>query len=323
MHILVVGGAGYIGSHIVLDLLERGRKVTVFDNLSTGSEENLFKEARFVKGDILAESDLDRLFEESSFDAVIHLAALKAAGDSMNQPERYARHNIIGSLNLLTRAGQHGIRYFLFSSTAAVYGIPNFLPVDESHPCNPTNFYGVTKLQFEQQLAWFSRLKGFRFGLLRYFNAAGYDPKGRVGGIEMHARNLIPVVMETAAGKRDCIEIFGDDYPTRDGTCIRDYVHVSDLAQAHAMVLEYMEEKDQNLVINLGTEAGYSVKEVIAITEQITGKSIPIKLSPRRPGDPATVVATAAKAQELLGWEPRHSSLEEIIATTWAIYQHL
>lgn len=323
MHILVVGGAGYIGSHIVLDLLAKGHQVTVFDNLSTGRAENLFEGASFRKGDLLSESDMDGLFDGQTFQAVIHLAALKAVGDSMIYPERYVQHNVVGSLNLLTRAVENGIRFFLFSSTAAVYGKPDFLPVDESHSCNPTNYYGVTKLQFEQHIQWFSRLKGFRYGLLRYFNAAGYDPEQRVEGIETQARNLIPLVMEVACGLREKLAVFGSDYPTRDGSCIRDYVHVTDLASAHTRVLEYLEKENKDLLINLGTEVGYSVKEVISITEKITGRAIPLQISPRRPGDSASVVATAARARALLGWEPLHSSLEEIISTTWNIYKKL
>jgi len=320
LNVLVVGGAGYIGAHVTLALLARGHRAVVFDNLSTGWECNLSGDAHFVLGDILDGDALDGVLSVGSFDAVVHLAALKAAGDSMDQPERYANHNILGSLRLIEKAIAHGASHFLFSSSAGVYGEPQYLPIDESHPLAPVNFYGFTKLEVERCLAWFSRLRNLRYGSLRYFNAAGYDPHGRVPGLDRDPKNLIPIVMEAALGRREVL-VFGDDYDTRDGSCVRDYVHVSDLADAHVLALERMACDNRDLVLNLGSETGHSVLEVIAAAERVVGRPIPHNFAVRREGDPATLVASAAKARELLGWTPRFSDLETMLAHTWPRYQ--
>ncbi len=319
MNVLVAGGAGYIGSHVVLELLEAGHQVVVLDNLSSGHEINLFPAAHFAKLDLLDRAGLQALFEVSRFDAVVHLAALKAANDSMHQPERYSHQNITGSLNLIQAASAGGVRLFAFSSSAAVYGEPEYLPVDEQHPCRPENYYGFTKLQIEQQLAWFSRLRGMRCACLRYFNAAGYDIEGRVRGLERDPRNLIPIVLEVAVGLRPQLDIFGQDYDTPDGTCLRDYVHVSDLARAHVQVLEHMAAHDRDLTLNLGSDEGHSVTEVLKVAEQVVGHPLPHAYVARRAGDPARLIASSARARQLLGWSPRHSSLETMIASAWQV----
>ncbi len=321
MRVLVLGGAGYIGSHVVLDLLKNGHQVTVFDDLSTGDEANLFADTRVVIGDILEEKTLERLLQTADFDAAIHLAALKAAGDSMREPQRYAHHNLRGAIALINQLTAHGVRRVLFSSSAAVYGDPRYVPMDEEHPTEPTNFYGFTKLQVEQYLSWLNKLGQADFASLRYFNAAGYDPEGRVKGLEREPKNLIPVTMEVAAGKRQRLEIFGKDYDTRDGTCIRDYVHVSDLAAAHTRAMERLQETGESFILNLGSETGYSVLEVFHAAERILGKSISHAFAARRPGDPAVLTASAAKARDLLGWRPRHSDLRTILETTWRMYR--
>lgn len=320
MRVLVVGGAGYIGSHVVMDLLGKGHEVTVFDDMSTGLEINLFPEAQFVKGDILNPADLENLLALASFDAVIHLAALKAAGDSMFQPERFAHHNITGSLNLLNAVSKAGIRKFVFSSTAAVFGDPEYLPVDEHHPMDPTNYYGFTKLQFEGHLKWFAKLRDLNFVSLRYFNAAGYDPDLRVKGLEVNPKNLIPIVMEVAMGTRAQLQIYGSDYETRDGTCIRDYIHVNDLADAHTRALDHMAAGGEPAILNLGSETGSTVLEVVACARKITGKDIPYTLVDRRKGDPPQLVASAKTARAVLGWDAKLSDLENLIASTWRAY---
>lgn len=319
--ILVVGGAGYIGSHVVQAFLEANFKVTVFDNLSSGLEINLFKQARFVRGDVQNREQLKELFTEN-FDAVIHLAALKAAGESMEIPEKYAYQNINGTMNLLEAISLSKTRIIVFSSSAAVYGMPSYLPLDENHPVDPINFYGFTKYEVERFLDWYDRLKEIKYASLRYFNAAGYDPGGDILGLETAPANLIPVVMETAAGIRDSMSIFGDDYPTPDGTGIRDYIHVTDLAKAHLMAYQNIKISEQSLTLNLGTGKGHSVLEVIRMTEKVTGKKLNYVITNRREGDPAELYTGSKTAWDTLGWEPEFSNLESLIKTTWQVYQH-
>lgn len=320
LRVLVVGGAGYIGAHVVLELLAQGHWVTVFDNLSTGCLDNLPEEAHFVEGDVLVPGTLERLLEQAAFDAVIHLAGLKAAGESMTDPEGYGTHNIWGGMRLLHACTRAGIRLWVFSSSAAVYGDPAYLPVDEHHPCEPTNFYGYTKLAIERHLAWFEQLRDIRFVSLRYFNAAGYDTAGRVPGLERQPRNLIPIILETAKGWREQVAIYGDDYDTPDGTCVRDYIHVSDLAVAHGLALKYLVDGGPSLCCNLGSETGYSVRQVVAAADRICGRPISQRIDGRRLGDPPTLVATAALARERLGWQAKHSSLEHILSSAWSVY---
>jgi len=320
MNVLVIGGAGYIGSHVSRVLLDRGHKVTVFDNLSSGCKENLFDEAAFVEGDILDTAALSKVMN-GGFHALIHLAAFKAAGESMTHPEKYSVNNITGTLNILNCAAATGIKAVVFSSSAAVYGEPKYLPMDENHPLNPENYYGFTKLEIERFLDWYDKLKGVRYAALRYFNAAGYDAKGRVTGLERNPANLLPIIMEVAAGVREKLEIFGDDWDTQDGTCIRDYVHVSDLAQAHALALEHLVKEGKSFTVNLGSENGISVKSMLETARAVTGRSIPAVIAPRRAGDPVKVVASSSKARELLGWKACSSDVETLISSTWNIYQ--
>jgi UDP-glucose 4-epimerase len=320
MHVLAVGGAGYIGSHVVRALLDRGHKVTVFDNLSSGARENLFKEAAFIHGDIMNYEQIRQALK-GGIDAFIHLAAFKAAGESMISPEKYSMNNINGTINLLNAAMDCGVKKMVFSSSAAIYGEPKYLPVDESHPVEPQNYYGFTKLEIERFLQWYDRLKGLRYAALRYFNAAGYDIDQRIHGLERNPENLLPVVMETAVGIRTHLSIFGDDYETEDGTCIRDYVHVNDLADAHVKSLEYITENDSSITVNLGSQNGISVKEMVQKAREITGKAIPVQIAARRAGDAAKMVASSKEAHRILGWKANHSDVDTLISSTWRVYK--
>jgi UDP-glucose 4-epimerase len=320
MNALIIGGAGYIGSHVARELLDRGDRVTVFDNLSSGLEQNLFPDADgFVKADILDYAALKQTMQRG-FDALVHLAAFKAAGESMLKPEKYSLNNIAGSVNILNAAAETGVKRIVFSSSAAVYGEPKYLPVDEAHPTEPENYYGFTKLEIERLLGWYDRLKGIRFAALRYFNAAGYDAQGRITGREQNPANLLPVIMETAAGIRAEMQLFGTDYDTRDGTCVRDYIHVSDLAAGHAAALGYLTEHDRSLTVNLGSETGVSVREMLDAARRLTGKTVAVKTAGRRAGDPAALTASSQRARETLGWSARHSDVETLVKTTWNVY---
>lgn len=320
MKVLIIGGAGYIGSHVARLFADSGLSVDVADNLSTGRKDNLFPEYGFFQGDILDYPWLEGLMKRGGYKAVVHLAAAKAAGESMIVPQKYATHNIAGTINILNAACEAGIEALVFSSSAAVYGEPAYLPVDEEHPKEPENFYGFTKLEIERFLAWYEKLKGLKFAALRYFNAAGYDPAGRVHGLEKNPANLIPVIMEVAAGIRPKMQVFGTDYPTRDGSGIRDYVHVSDLAQGHLLALNYVLKQQRSLTVNLGSESGLSVLEILEAARRISGKTIPADIVERRPGDPASLVASSSKARELLGWKAQYSDLDSLITTSWKAY---
>lgn len=320
MRVLVIGGAGYIGSHVVKELMSKGHKVTVFDNLSSGLKQNLFKENGFIKGDILKVKDLEKAFAKG-FDAFIHLAAFKAAGESMVAPEKYSVNNINGTINILNAAVKYNCLNMVFSSSAATFGEPQYLPIDENHPKNPENYYGFTKLKIEEFMAWYDRLKGLKFAALRYFNAAGYDPEGVLYGLEKNPANLLPVMMEVACGKREKLCVFGSDYPTRDGTCIRDYIHVTDLASAHVMALEYISSKKESLTLNLGTGNGITVTEMLESTRRITGKEIKADYVERRPGDPAQLTAKSDLAKKVLGWEAKYSDVDTLIGSTWNAYK--
>lgn len=318
MKILVTGGAGYIGSHVVLDLLEADHDVIILDDLSLGVELNIHSDAQFIFGSTLDNEALKVCFRDQ-VDAVIHLAAFKAAGESMTDPEKYSKNNISGTINLLNAMTDHGVHTFVFSSSAAVYGYPEYLPIDEDHPTDPINYYGFTKLVIESFLEWYGKLRGLKYVSLRYFNAAGYDPKGRILGLEQNPANLLPIVMEVASGVRDKMEVFGDDYDTPDGTGVRDYIHVSDLASAHVKALDYLQSGD-SIMVNLATGEGYSVLEVIEKAREITGHPIPYEITARREGDPAKLIATSESAGELLDWEPKLSDLESLLKTTWRVY---
>ena len=317
--VLVVGGAGYIGSHVVKALRDAGKSPVVFDNLSSGLRENLLPEIPLILGDTLFPEQLKPAM--NGVDSIIHMAALKAAGESMTEPEKYAKNNISGTINLLNAATAAKVKYFVFSSSAAVYGEPQYLPLDEKHPTKPLNFYGYTKLEIENLLRWYSQLRGMRFSSLRYFNAAGYDIDGELNGLEYEPNNLLPIVLETIMGRREKVEVFGTDYDTRDGSCIRDYVHVSDLAEAHLRALDYLKRKNQDLVVNLGTSKGLSVLEIMQIAREVSGAEFKYALGPRRAGDPAVVWAKADLAAELLGWRARHSDAQTLLETSLRAYR--
>ena len=321
MKVFVTGGAGYIGSHITLELLEAGHAVTVYDDLSLGFKDNVDNRAQFIEGSTLDKSYLKKSLG-NEFDAVMHMAAFKAAGESMTDPTKYSQNNLNGTINLLNVMVKLGIKNLIFSSTAAVYGYPNYLPVDEAHDVKPINFYGYTKLVIEQTIQWYAELMGLRFVVLRYFNAAGYDIKGRINCIEKNPANLLPIVMELASGHKESMEVFGDDYDTIDGTGIRDYIHVSDLAIAHLKALNYLSQNKKSVILNLATGIGYSVFEVIKKAEEISGQNITFNVVERRTGDPAELVATSKQAFNLLGWEPKFSSLETLLSSMWSIYNN-
>ena len=320
MKILVAGGAGYIGSHVVFELIDQGHDVTIFDDMSLGSEKNIDSRANFVKGSTLVESDLDSVCQDR-FDCVLHFAAWKAAGESMTNPGKYAKNNLNGTINLINACDKYDIGYFVFSSSAAVYGMPEYLPLDEMHPLNPGNYYGATKLMVEKNLEWFSELKGMKYASLRYFNAAGYDVQGRITGLEKNPQNLIPITMEVACGIKDDMKVFGNDYSTEDGTGVRDYIHVNDLAVAHVNALDYLVNNNKDLLVNLGTGKGHSVLSVIEKTEEITGKAVKFEVVGRRNGDVDTIISISELANDLINWTPIHSDLDTLIRSTWQVYK--
>ena len=316
--VLVIGGAGYIGSHVVKELLENGFETVVYDNMSTGQEVNLFEEAGFIKADILDEKALDNALKQN-IDAVIHLAAKKAVGESMENPQTYSVNNLTGTINILNAMVNNGVKHIVFSSSAAVYGMPKYLPLDEKHPRNPMNFYGYTKAAIEDLMDWYSKLKDFNYIALRYFNAVGYAEDKSILGKEKNPQNLLPIIMEVATGQREKFAIYGSDYDTPDGTCLRDYIHVSDLASAHVLAVKKLMNDKKSYCLNLGTSKATSVKEIVDATENVIGKRLKYNYAPRRSGDPAVVVAKAELAKDILGWEAKYTDIETIIRTTWNI----
>lgn len=320
MKVLVIGGAGYIGSHVVKALLEAKHTVTVFDNLSSGLLTNLFPENEFIAGDTRHADDVENAFARG-FDVAIYLAASKAAGESMFQPEKYSVNNIAAAIQVINACVKYNCMKFVFSSSAAIYGNPQYVPMDEKHPKNPENYYGFTKLKIEEILEWYSKLKNIRFAALRYFNAAGYDVEGFPCGLEQNPQNLIPRIMEVACGLKNELQVFGNDYDTPDGSCVRDYVHVSDLAKAHVDAIAYLATNNKDLQVNLGSETGISVLEVLDASCRITGKKIPARIVERRPGDPAALYASSEYARKTIGWNPKYSSLDTIVQSTWNVYR--
>ncbi len=316
--ILVIGGAGYIGSHVVKELLESGYETLVYDNMSTGQEINLFSKAEFIKADILDEQSLNKAMQQN-IDAVIHLAAKKAVGESMENPQMYSVNNLTGTINILNAMVNNGVKHIVFSSSAAVYGMPQYLPLDENHPRNPMNFYGYTKAAIEDLMDWYSKLKEFNYIALRYFNAVGYAADKSIVGREKNPQNLLPIIMEVATGKREKFSIYGNDYETPDGTCLRDYIHVSDLASAHVLAVKKLMSDKESYCLNLGTSNATSVKEIVDATENVIGKKLNYDFATRRSGDPAIVVAKAQKAKDILGWTAKYTNIEDIIRTTWNI----
>ncbi len=317
MRVLVVGGAGYIGSHMVRMLLTSGHEVTVFDNLNTGHEWAV-PDGLMVRGDLLERSSVNRLFAEHSFDAVMHFSALSIVPESVTKPLLYWRNNVAGTLNLLHAMLEHGVDKFIFSSTAAVFGAPEYTPMDEAHPTRPITPYGKTKLAVEQALADLAGAGQLSSIAFRYFNAAGADPGGGIGEAHDPETHLIPVVLGALQAGDAKVTVYGNDYATPDGTCVRDYVHVNDLSRAHLLGLDYLAGHPGAHVFNLGSETGFSVLEVIAAIEEVTGLKVPYEIGPRRPGDPPVLVASSAKAKKELGWMPEFADLKETIRTAWA-----
>lgn len=317
MAILVLGGAGYIGSHTVYELIEAGRDVVVADNLETGFRAAVHPKAKFYQLDIRDRGALDTLFQAEQIEGVIHFAAFSQVGESMSAPLKYYDNNLHGTTVLLQSMMAHGVDKIVFSSTAATYGEPERVPILESDPTVPTNCYGQTKLAMEQMMSWVSRAHGLHYVALRYFNASGAHPSGAIGEAHDPESHLIPIILQVPLGQREAVSIFGDDYPTKDGTCVRDYIHVCDLAQAHILALDHLLAGGDNEVFNLGNGVGFTVKEVIDVARAVTGHPIPAKMTPRRAGDPAQLIASSEKAVRLLGWQPKYNDLNTIVATAW------
>ena len=316
MAILVTGGAGYIGSHTVADFQAHGEEIIVLDNLQKGHVEAILS-PMFYEGDLRDSKLLDQIFSEHSIEAVIHFAADSLVGESVTDPLKYYQNNVLSTLNLLTKMKEHGVRKIVFSSTAATYGEPRNIPIQETDPTLPTNPYGETKLAIEKMLHWCDQAYGIHFVALRYFNAAGADPKGSNGEDHHPETHLIPLVLQVALEQREAISIYGDDYPTPDGTCVRDYIHVMDLAHAHWLALNKLRSTEKSGIYNLGNGQGFSVMEVIKAARQVTQHPIPAQIGPRRAGDPAVLIASSHLAQVELGWEPQWHHLEQILETAW------
>ena len=317
MAILVCGGAGYIGSHAVHALVEKGEQVVIVDNLQTGHRGALNPVAKFYEGDIRDAAVLDKIFTENKIEAVIHFAANSLVGESMEKPLLYFNNNVYGMQVLLEAMVRHGVDKIVFSSTAATYGEPKRVPIHEDDETCPTNTYGETKLTMEKMMKWVSRANGVRYVSLRYFNAAGALPDGSIGEDHKTETHLIPLILQVPTGRRDHITVFGDDYPTPDGTCLRDYIHVVDLADAHVLALEYLRKGGESDIFNLGNGQGFSVKEMIAAAEKATGRSIKVEIGARRAGDPAQLIASSEKARTVLGWKPQFTDVEQVIGTAW------
>lgn len=320
MKILVCGGAGYIGSHCTYELIEEGFKVVVVDNLSTGHRSAVHKEASFYLGDIRDRDFLDQVFEKEDIDGVIHFAANSLVGESMDKPLKYYNNNVYGTQVLLDAMVDHGVKKLVFSSTAAVYGEPKSTPIGEDFETKPTNTYGETKLAMEKMIQWVSRAHDLKYVALRYFNVAGAREDSLIGEDHMPETHLIPLVLQVPLGKREKIYIFGDDYDSFDGSCIRDYIHVVDLVRAHILALKYLEE-GQSDVFNLGNGRGFSVKEIIDASERVVDRPIAREVRERRPGDPTSLVASADKAREILSWQPAYRDIEKIIKTAWDFHR--
>ena len=317
MAVLVLGGAGYIGSHTVYELIDKGEETIVIDNLQTGHLEAVHPKAKFYKGDIRDKEFLDNVFKKEQIDSVIHFAANSVVPESMTDPLKYYDNNLYGTKILLDSMVANGIDKIVFSSTAATYGEPERVPILETDRTEPTNTYGETKLSMEKMFKWVGKAHNLRYVSLRYFNACGAHISGQIGEDHNPETHLIPLILQVPNGKREFISIFGDDYDTKDGTCIRDYIHVTDLAQAHILAVKYLQNGGQSDIFNLGNGVGFTVKEVIKTAREVTGHPIPAQIAPKRAGDPAQLIASSEKAKKILGWTPEHASLEEIISTAW------
>ena len=317
MAILVLGGAGYIGSHTVYELIDAGKEVVIADNLETGHIEAVHPKAKFYQGDIRDRAFIDLVFDKEKIEGVIHFAANSLVGESMTNPLKYYDNNLCGTKVLLESMVAHGIDKIVFSSTAATYGEPERVPILETDRTEPTNCYGETKLSMEKMFKWTGLAHGLRFVSLRDFNACGAHVSGQIGEAHNPESHLIPLILQVPNGQREFISIFGDDYDTKDGTGIRDYIHVTDLAQAHILAMDYLMRGGESDIFNLGNGVGFTVKEVIDTARTVTGHPIPAKVTPRRAGDPAQLIASSEKARSVLGWNPQHADLEEIIASAW------
>lgn len=316
MPILITGGAGYIGSHTVKYFQKQNEEIIVVDNMQSGHEESIQVD-NLYKIDIRDKEQLDKVFKKHNIEAVIHFAANSLVGESMEKPYEYYHNNVYGMLCLLDVMKENNVNKIVFSSTAATYGEPKNIPIMETDETNPTNTYGETKLAMEKMMKWFDRAYGIKYVSLRYFNAAGAHESGTIGEDHHPETHLIPLILQVPLGKRDKIYMFGDDYPTEDGTCIRDYIHVMDLASAHYKALKYLRKGKNSDIFNLGNGNGYSVKEVIETTRRVTGHPIPAEVKERRAGDPAVLIASSDKAKKVLGWKPQFDSLEKIIKDAW------
>ena len=317
MAVLVLGGAGYIGSHTVYELIDNGVDVVIADSLETGYAAAVHPKARFYQGDIRNRSFVDHVFESEKIDAVIHFAANSLVGESMTNPLKYYDNNLCGTKVLLEAMVAHGIDKIVFSSTAATYGEPERIPILESDRTEPTNTYGETKLAMEKMFKWTGLAHGLRYVSLRYFNACGAHKSGRIGEAHKPESHLIPLILQVPNGQREYVSIYGDDYNTKDGTCVRDYIHVTDLAQAHILAMNYLIEGNESDIFNLGNGVGFTVKEVIDTARRVTKHPIEARVTQRRAGDPAVLVASSEKAKRVLGWKPQHADLEEIIESAW------
>lgn len=317
MAILVLGGAGYIGSHAVDQLITDGQEVVVVDNLLTGHKDAIHKNATFYEGDIRDKAFLTKVFDQEEITGVIHFAASSLVGESVENPLKYFNNNVYGMQILLEVMQEHDVKHIVFSSTAATYGEPEVSPITETTPTNPKNPYGESKLMMEKMMKWCDEAYGMKFVALRYFNVAGAKKDASIGEDHTPETHLVPIILQVALGQREHLQIFGDDYNTPDGTCIRDYVYVEDLIAAHLLALEYLQKGNESNQFNLGSNNGYSVKEMLDAAREVTGKDIPAIVAPRRAGDPSSLVASAAKAKEVLGWEPKTTEIKEIIRTSW------
>lgn len=318
MSVLVLGGAGYIGSHAVYQLIDQGYKVVVIDNLQTGHEKAVHPQSTFYRGDIRDKEFLRSVFKKEEIDGVLHFAANSLVGESMEKPLMYFDNNVYGTQVLLEIMNEFDVKNIVFSSTAATYGDQKIMPITEDTPTSPTNAYGETKLTMEKMLKWCNSAYGMKYVALRYFNVAGARPAGEVGEDHTPETHLIPLVLQVALGQRERISVFGNDYDTPDGTCIRDYVHVEDLIAAHILALKYLENGGVSNVFNLGSNQGFSVLEIIETARKITGHSIPEKIVERRAGDPAKLIASSEKAKQVLGWSPNRTNIEQIIEDAWS-----
>lgn len=315
--ILVLGGAGYIGSHTVYELIEAGEQVVVVDNLQTGFRAAVHPAAKFYRGDIRDRACLDLVFDKEEIDGVIHFAGCSQVGESRWNPLKYYDHNLRGTEVLLESMVAHGIDKIVFSSTATVYGEPEVCPIPETARTLPTNCYGETKLAMEKMVYWTAQAHNLRYVSLRYFNACGAHPNGQIGEAHEPETHLIPLILQVPNHKREYISIFGTDYETKDGTCVRDYIHVNDLAQAHILAMKYLRAGNESNIFNLGNGVGFTVKEVIEVSEKVTGHRIPVQVESRRAGDPSVLIASSEKAGKMLGWTPRYNDLETIISMAW------